>query len=91
MYLTPWEAALGTKVDIKTIDEEISIIIPAGAETGEIFKLDEKGYFDGQGKRGKLVAEVKIMIPKKMSKEEQKLFEKLNSISKFNPRKYHSA
>ena len=91
LYLTPWEAALGTKVDIKTIDEEISIIIPAGAETGEIFKLDEKGYFDGQGKRGKLVAEVKIMIPKKMSKEEQKLFEKLNTISKFNPREYHSA
>ena len=91
LYLTPWEAALGTKVDIKTIDEEISIIIPAGAETGETFKLDEKGYFNGQGGRGKLIVEVKIMIPKKMSKEEQKLFEKLNSISKFNPRKYHSA
>lgn len=91
LYLTPWEAALGTKVNIKTIDEEISIIVPQGVETGETFKLDEKGYFNGQGGRGKLFAEIKIMIPKKMSKEEQKLFEKLNSISKFNPRKYHSA
>ena len=91
LYLTPWEAALGTKVDIKTIDEEISMIIPQGAETGETFKLEKKGYFNGQGERGNLFAEVKIMIPKKMSIEEQKLFEKLNTISKFNPREYHSA
>ena len=86
LYLTPWEAALGTKVDIQTIDEEISIIVPQGIESGENFKLPEKGYLNGQGGRGNLIAEVKIMIPKKMSKEEQKLFEKLNSISKFNPR-----
>lgn len=91
LYLTPWEAALGTKVEVKTVDDEISVIIPAGVETGETFKLDDKGYFDGQGGRGKLIAEVKIMIPKKMTKEEQKLFEKLNSISKFNPRKVHTA
>ena len=91
LYLTPWEAALGTKVEVKTLDEEISVIIPAGVETGETFKFAEKGYFDGKGGRGKLTAEVKIMIPKKMSEEEQKLFEKLNNISKFNPRKVHSA
>ena len=91
LYLTPWEAALGTRVEVKAVDDEISVIIPAGVETGETLKIDNKGYFDGQGSRGKLIAEVKIMIPKKMSKEEQKLFEKLNSISKFNPRKSHSA
>lgn len=86
LYLTPWEAALGTKVDIQTIDDEISIIVPQGIESGENFKLSGKGYLNGQGGRGSLIAEVKIMIPKKMSKEEQKLFEKLNSVSKFNPR-----
>lgn len=86
LYLTPWEAALGTKVDIQTIDEEISVIIPQGIESGENFKIEKKGYLNGQGGRGNLVAEVKIMIPKKMTKEEQKLFEKLNNISKFNPR-----
>lgn len=86
LFLTPWEAALGTKVDIKGIDEEISVIIPQGMESGECFTIPEKGYLDGKGGRGSLIATIKIMIPKKMTKEELKLFERLNNISKFNPR-----
>lgn len=36
--------------------------------------------------RGDLVAEIKVMVPKKLSSEERNLFENLNKISKFNPR-----
>ena len=86
LYLTPWEAALGTRVNIQTIDEEISVIVPQGIASGEHLKVPEKGYLNGQGGRGNFIAEVKIMIPKEMTSEEQKLFEKLNNISKFNPR-----
>ena len=87
LFLTPWEAALGTRVNIQTIDEELSIIVPQGMQSGEHFEVPQKGYLDGQGGRGRLVAEVKIMIPKKMTNEEKELFKRLNDISAFNPRK----
>ena len=86
LFLTPWEAALSTKVTINGINEDISIYIPSGIQSGEIINIENKGYKDGKGGRGNLLLEAKIMIPKKMNEEEKKLFEELNKISKFNPR-----
>lgn len=86
LYITPWEAILGTKVSIETIGETIFLHIPQGIESGEKVKIPEKGYKDGKGGRGELIAEVKIMIPKKPTKAEISFFEKLSKISKFNPR-----
>ena len=60
--------------------------IPEGIQTGEIIRIPGKGYKDGKGSRGDLVATVQVMVPKKLSKEERKLFEDLNKVSKFNPR-----
>ena len=87
LYISPWEAVLGTKVEIETIGETICLHIPQGIESGEKIKIKEKGYKDGKGGRGELVAEVKIMIPKEPTKEEMGLFKKFDKISKFNPRK----
>ena len=86
LCITPWEAVLGTKVSIDTIGETIFLHIPQGVESGEKVKIQGKGYKDGKGGRGELIADVKIMIPKVPTKEEMKFFEKLNQISKFNPR-----
>ncbi len=87
LFLTPWEAALGTKTEIKTINEETKIFVPKGIQSGEVIKIPKKGYINKEGIRGDLIAEVKVMVPKELTKEEQKIFEKLNEISKFNPRK----
>ena len=84
--LTPWEAILGTKAIISSIDEDVTIYIPAGIQTGEKIRIPGKGYKKMQGERGDLVAEIKIMVPKKLTKEEKIIFEKLNEISSFNPR-----
>ncbi|MCI8587052.1 MAG: DnaJ domain-containing protein [Clostridia bacterium] len=86
LLLTPWEAALGTKTDINGIDESNQIYIPQGTQSGEKITIPEKGYKIGNGARGDLIAEVKIMVPKNLSEEETKEFKKLNEISKFNPR-----
>ena len=86
LYLTPWEAALSTKVMVQTIDEELSVYIPSGMQSGEEIKIENKGYKDGKGGRGDLILETKIMIPKNMSTEEIKLFKKLKEESRFNPR-----
>ena len=86
LYLTPWEAALSTKVTLSGINEDVSVYVPAGIQSGEKIVIENKGYKNGKGGRGKLILDTKIMIPKELNKEELKLFKKLNEICKFNPR-----
>lgn len=87
LYLTPWEAALGTRATISSIDDTAAIYIPQGIESGEKVRIAGKGYKDGKGGRGDLIAEVKIMVPKTITEQEKELYQKLNEISSFNPRK----
>ena len=89
LFLTPWEAALGTKVTIASIDEEVSLYVPQGIESGEKVRINGKGYHNGKAGRGDLIAEVQIMVPKNMKEEEKKLFERLKEISTYNPRKIY--
>ena len=86
LRLSPWEAALGPRVNIKTIDGETKVYIPQGIQSGEKLKIPSKGYKDGKGGRGDLVAEVKIMVPKNLELDEKEMFEKLKEMSNFNPR-----
>jgi len=86
LYLTPWEAALSTKVTISGINEDVSVYVPSGIQSGEKIVIDNKGYKNGKGGRGNLILETKIMIPKELNDEELKLFKKLDKICKFNPR-----
>ena len=86
LYLTPWEAALSTKVNINGINEDVSVYVPAGIQSGEKIEIENRGYKDGKGGRGKLILETKIMIPKKPNEEEMKLFKEFEKTSKFNPR-----
>ena len=86
LYLTPWEVALGTRANIKTIDDETKVYIPQGTQSGEKVRIPGKGYKKASGTRGDLVAEIKVMVPKQLTKEEKSMFEKLNEISNFNPR-----
>lgn len=89
LYVTSWEAALGTKLNISSIDEDILLYIPQGTESGENICIKGKGYLDGKGGRGDLFVSVQIMIPKKITEKEKKIFEQLKEISKYNPRKIH--
>lgn len=86
LYLTPWEAALSTKVNINGINEDVSVYVPAGIQSGEKIEIENRGYKDGKGGRGKLILETKIMIPKKPNEQEMKLFKEFEKMSKFNPR-----
>lgn len=86
LYLTPWEAALSTKVLVQGIDDEFTVYIPAGTQSGEEIRIENKGYKDGKGGRGDLILQTKIMIPKNMSKKELNLFKQMKNESRFNPR-----
>ena len=86
LYITPWEAALGARVDLQSLEEQTQVYIPKGMQSGEIIKIPGKGFKSKNKTQGDLIAEVKIMVPKQLEEEEKKLFEKLNKVSKFNPR-----
>ena len=86
LFITPWEAALGTRASVNTIDDSSNIYIPQGVVSGEKIRIPQKGYKDGKGGRGDLILETKIMIPKRLTDAEKILFEKLNQTSKYNPR-----
>ena len=86
LRLSPWEATLGTRVMLDAIDESIQVYVPQGISSGEKIKIPAKGYKDGKGGRGDFIAEVKIVIPKKTTKEEEILYKKLSEVSKFEPR-----
>ena len=86
LYLTPWEAALSTKVTINGINEDVSIHVPAGIQSGEKIEIEDRGYKDGKGGRGKLILDTKIMIPKRPNEKELELFKQFSEMSKFNPR-----
>ena len=87
LLLAPWEAALGTRTKLESIDDESYVYIPKGIQTGEKLRIPGKGYKDRKGGRGDLIAEVKVVVPKKLTRQEKEFFEKLNEVSTFNPRK----
>jgi curved DNA-binding protein len=83
----PWEAALGAKVPFNTLDGEVRLTIPAGAESGLKLRLTGRGLYRPDGSRGDLYAVVDIRTPTTLSPEERELWEKLRDVSKYDPRK----
>ena len=86
--ISPWEAALGVKAKVNSIDDtKTAIFIPSGVQSGEVIEIPEKGYKTSDGKRGNLIAQIKIVVPERLTREETEMFKRLKEISKFNPRR----
>ena len=86
VLVAPWEAALGAKVRVETLDGGITLSIPAGSQSGQKLRLKEKGLPKKSGGRGNLFAEIRVAVPKELTDEERELFEKLSEVSEFKPR-----
>jgi curved DNA-binding protein len=86
--LTPWEAALGAKVRVPTLDGAVEMNIPAGSSSGRKLRLPGKGL-GGQGKRGDQLVRLMIQAPSSLSDEQRELWEKLAAASSdFSPRSF---
>ena len=86
VYISFKEAVLGTKKEIKTLDgKKITMKIPPGTNSGEIFRIRGKGikHFNASG-YGDLYVTVKILTPKKVSQKAKKLLEELDKELKDN-------
>lgn len=84
--IAPWEAVLGARVDVPTIDGQVEMTIPAGAQTGQRLRLRGQGLNKRGGGRGDEYARLKTVVPKKVGDEERRLYEDLRRVSSFDPR-----
>ena len=84
--LAPWEAALGAKVEVPTLDGSVSMSVPPGAQSGKRFRLRGKGLPNTKGSAGDIYATVQIVVPETLTTDERELFQKLSDTSSFRPR-----
>jgi curved DNA-binding protein len=85
--LAPWEAALGASVAIDTPGGEAKVRVPPGTSSGRRLRLRGRGLPNPRGEPGDLYAEARIMVPRRLSDEERRLFEQLAAASTFDPRR----
>ena len=87
LAVSPWEAALGAEVPVPTLEGDARVKVPPGSSSGRRLRLRGQGMPGSRGAQaGDLYAVVMIQVPKKLTKRERDLFEKLASASKFDPR-----
>ena len=86
LYVNFADAALGTSVEVPTIEGKVRIKVPAGTQSGKIFRLKGKGLppVQGYGKGDQLI-HVNVWTPKKVNDDERKLLEKLRDMPNFSP------
>jgi curved DNA-binding protein len=84
--IAPWEAALGAKVSVPTLDEPVEMTIAPGTQGGQRLRLRGQGLNRRRGGRGDKYVKLKIVIPPKLSATEKELFEKLAAESRFDAR-----
>jgi len=83
--ITPYEAVLGGEISIPTFDGHVKLKIPPKTTSGQKFRLAGQGL-KKNGKIGDLIITVTIEIPKRLSDDEVKLYEKLKKLSADNIR-----
>lgn len=85
-YLNFADAALGTSVEIPTLEGKVRVKIDPGTQAGKILRLKGKGLPDVNGYgRGDLLVSINIWTPQNFSSEEKKLLEKLRESENFKP------
>lgn len=87
LSIAPSEAVLGAKVEAPTIDGKVALTVPPGTNTGQRLRLRGQGLNKRKGGRGDEYVRMKIVVPKEISAEERRLYEELQRISRFDPRR----
>ena len=84
------EAALGTRLDVPTLDGTTSVTVPPGVSSGQKLRLKGKGIpaSGSNAQRGDQYAIIKIVSPPKLSPEAEKLLKQFQQVSKFEPERF---
>lgn len=83
--ITPWEAALGTRIKVPTLGGRVELNIPAGSQSGRKLRLKERGL---PGKRhGDQFVILRIETPPADNEKARRLYQKMAEEMPYNPRK----
>lgn len=86
LFITFPDAVFGTNVEVPTIDGKAKIKIPAGTQSGKIFRLKGKGFPEVNSySKGDQLIHVNVWTPQNISNEEKDMLEKLNDSNNFKP------
>jgi molecular chaperone DnaJ len=86
LYITFPDAVFGTNVEVPTIDGKAKIKIPAGTQSGKIFRLKGKGFPEVNGySKGDQLIHVNVWTPQNVSNDEKSMLEKLSASNNFKP------
>ena len=86
LHITFPDAVFGTEVMVPTIDGKAKIKIPAGTQSGKIFRLKGKGFPSVQSyEKGDQLIHVNIWTPQHVDSDERKALEKMAASPNFNP------
>jgi molecular chaperone DnaJ len=86
LYLSFTDAVFGTQVEVPTIDGRAKIRIPAGTQSGKIFRLKGKGFpAVNSYEKGDQLIQVSIWTPQTVTAEEKAMLEKLSHSPNFKP------
>ncbi len=83
--VTLYEAVLGAKVRVPTLDGTVELAIPAGTNSGRTFRLKGRG-FPGKERKGDLLAGVRIVLPEGNDRELEELMRKWRETKPYDPR-----
>lgn len=76
------DATLGTEVPVPTVHGNVTLKIPSGTQPGQVMRLKSKGVPQLNSSRlGDHYVTVRVTVPKKLSRQEKKLYEELKSVS----------
>jgi curved DNA-binding protein len=84
--VAPWEAVLGASVPVDTPGGRVEVKVPAGSSSGRRLRLRGRGMPDPRGGSGDLYAEVKVVVPDRLTDSERDLWQRLAESSTFDPR-----
>ena len=84
--ITLYEAALGGKVRVPTLDGAVELALPPGTNSGRTFRLKGKGLKSKSG-TGDLLATLRVMLPERTDDEFKELMKKWREGKPYNPRK----
>ncbi|MDB5249313.1 MAG: Chaperone protein dnaJ [Segetibacter sp.] len=86
LFITFPDAVFGTNVEVPTIDGKAKIKIPAGTQSGKIFRLKGKGFPEVNGySKGDQLIHVNVWTPQGVSSEEKAMLERMNESNNFKP------
>jgi molecular chaperone DnaJ len=85
--ITAWEAALGAKIEVPTIDGRALLKIPQGTQTGQKFRLREKGVLNARTeKRGDQITEAVVQAPPASDERSREILRELGHLHPEDPR-----